>query len=106
MEALVPSAMRIDLQTSAWETLQAGCSSMPGARQATEPWFDLPFFQVPLDPELLREWAAAAPAQVSRARPHHGRRCLCRDAAACCRAGAYEAALAKVQFGSSPWWLA
>ena len=62
--------LRVELQTKSYdrvaELLRTGAGpagiSTASLKEGTEPWFQLPFLEAPLEEELLRRWEAARPS--------------------------------------------
>ncbi|KAK9820983.1 hypothetical protein WJX81_000873 [Elliptochloris bilobata] len=72
LDSLTPAAVRLDLQTSAFERLRAEWAAQPGAQASTEPWFNIPYVAAPVPGELLDTWAAAGGSSTSGlALPQH-----------------------------------
>ncbi|GAB4823775.1 hypothetical protein N2152v2_010821 [Parachlorella kessleri] len=61
---MTPAAVRLDLQTSAFERCaDAVAAAVPaGCRRDTEPWFGIPYTEVQLPEDLLQSWESATPS--------------------------------------------
>ena len=61
---MTPSNLRLDLQSSSFETLK---QSQPSAELSDEPWFKLPYASLPIPAQQMKQWEAALHRQSTAA---------------------------------------